>query len=335
MPEFRRGVFSALALLALIPAVVAAQQASGTYRLSGNNYAVYNLVGSVSVVAGEGAQLAVEVRPQGTDASALRVSIGDIRGRSTLRVIYPAGDVIYGAMGAGNESSLTVQDDGTFGDGYGRGHQVRLRASGSGTHASSDMRLLLPAGAALDLHLGVGSVTVRNIEGNLAVDVGAATVDVDGVTGNFSLDAGSAPIKLARVKGREISLDTGSGSIEGADLAATSLSLDSGSGDVILNGLSADAVSLDTGSGSVTVTLNTDVDQLSLDSGSGDVTIYAPANLGAQLEVDGGSGDVDIRVPLANRQVEEDDNSVRGTLGDGKGSISIDSGSGDVRILPR
>jgi hypothetical protein len=65
------------------------------------------------------------------------------------------------------------------------------------------------------------------------------------------------------------------------------------------------------------------------------VTIYAPANLGAQLEVDGGSGDVDIQVPLANRQVEEDDNSLRGTLGDGRGSISIDSGSGDVRILPR
>jgi hypothetical protein len=44
---------------------------------------------------------------------------------------------------------------------------------------------------------------------------------------------------------------------------------------------------------------------------------------------------VDIQVPLANRQVEEDDNSLHGTLGDGRGSISIDSGSGDVRILPR
>ncbi len=335
MPESRHCVALAIALALTLPAVLTAQQAEGTYHLTGGNYAVFNLAGRMSVEAGSGSSLAVEVHPQGADADRLRVVTGDIRGQSTLRVLYPDGDIVYPAMASGGGTQIQVREDGTFGDGGRQDREVRIRNAGSGTRASADVRLLLPAGSSLDLHLGAGGVTVRNVEGNLSVDVSAASVDVDGVTGNFSLDAGSAPIKLARVRGKEISLDTGSGSIVASNISATSLSLDTGSGAASFDGLAVDEVSLDTGSGAVTLALDTDVDELSLDSGSGNVTIYAPATLGAQLAVDGGSGKIDVQLPLADRHDDEDGNSLSGTLGDGKGTITIDSGSGDVRILPR
>lgn len=330
---FRRSIASAM-LLAL-PAVLAAQQASGTYRVSGARYAVYNIAGSVSVVAGSGSELTVGVTAQGADASQLRVATGEVRGRQTLRVLYPGGDLVYPSLGAHSETQVQVRDDGTFNDGYGRGHEVRIRGAGNGTRASADLELRLPAGQSLDIYLAVGKVTVTNVKGNIGLDVGAADVDVDGLAGDFSLDAGSAPVRLAHIKGESLSLDTGSGRIAATDVSATRLSLDSGSGDVTLDGVASDDLSLDTGSGDVTLRLDTDVDHLSLDSGSGSVTIYAPANLGAELQVDAGSGEVDVQLPLTNRSSDDDDDSVRGTLGDGRGMIMIDSGSGDVRILKR
>lgn len=341
MRPSRRCLAAALTLFVCAPGLLTAQQAGGAYRLAGGNYALYNLAGAVSIRAGSGAQLAVTVQPKGADAAALRVATGEIRGRSTLRVLYPSGNVVYQGMAGDGETTIRVQDDGTFGDddtfggGIGRGHTVSLRSSGSGTHASADLEVLLPPGATLDLHLGAGSVLVRNVEGHLSLDVAEAEVDVDGVTGDFSLDSGSGAVTFSRVRGKSVSLDTGSGSITGSAISATRFSLDAGSGDVNLSKISADVLDLDTGSGNLTLSLDTDVDTLTLDAGSGDVTIYVPRSLGAKLEVDAGSGGVDVRLPLANRHQDEDDESLTGTLGDGNGQIKIDSGSGTVRILPR
>lgn len=311
----------------------ATAQSPGSYRLTGSSYAVYNLAGRVDVVAGDGSTATVDVRPQGKDASGLRVETGEVRGRSTLRVMYPGSELVYPKLGAGNSSSLRVHDDGTFGDGGSGGHTVRIRGDGSGTEASAAVTVHLPRGASLDIHLAVGDLIVRNVEGNLSLDVGAVTTDVDGVQGNLSLDSGSGPVKLARVRGDEISLDTGSGTIIGSAIAAREFSLDAGSGGVSVNGLAAERLSLDTGSGDISLALDSDVDRLSLDAGSGDVTIYAPPSLGAHLTADTGSGSLDVRLAMSDRHQDED--GVRGIIGDGRGEISIDAGSGDVRILPR
>lgn len=324
----------AVALLAL-PALLPAQQASRTYRVAGSRIAVYNLAGTVSVVAGGGNELTVGVTARGADAAGLRVATGELRGKQTLRVIYPDDELVYPELGPNSETELQVRDDGTFDGDYGRGRQVRIRGSGTGSRASADLELRVPAGQELEVYLAVGKVSVRNVNGNISIDVAAAGVDVDGLEGNFSLDAGAAPVHLAHIKGQHLSLDTGSGMIAASDVSTTAIVLDSGSGDVTMDGVTSSNLSLDTGSGDVTLGLNSDVDQLSLDSGSGSVTIYVPASLGAELTVDGGSGDIDVQLPLSNRSSDDDDDILHGTLGDGRGRITIDSGSGDVRILKR
>ncbi|HET8763313.1 MAG TPA: DUF4097 family beta strand repeat-containing protein [Gemmatimonadales bacterium] len=335
MPDARFSPAVLAVTLLAVPMSLPAQQASGTYRVAGDHIAVYNLAGTVSVIAGSGNQLTVGVTARGADAASLRVAAGELRGRQTLRVIYPDDDLIYPELGAHSQTQLRVSDDGTFSDDYDRGREVRIRGSGNGTRASADLELRVPTGQSLDLYLAVGKVSVRNVKGNISIDVGAATVDVDGLEGDFSLDAGSAPVRLAHIKGQHLSLDTGSGMITASDVTATAVSLDTGSGDVMLDGVTSRDLSLDTGSGDVTLRLNSDVDRLSLDSGSGSVTIYAPVELGAELSVDGGSGDIDIQLPLINRVNDDDDDILHGTLGDGMGHITIDSGSGDVRILKR
>jgi hypothetical protein len=335
MPASRSSLFLIAAASLATPAPLPAQQASGTYRVAGSDFAVYNLAGSVSVVAGSGSELTVRVTTQGADAAGLRVASGELRGHQTFRVISPGADIVYPGLGANSETSVEVRDDGTFDGNGGRGREVRIRGSGSGTRASADLEVGLPAGRSLGVYLAVGKVSVRNVKGNLGVDVGAAGVDVDGLDGDFTLDAGSAPVHLAHIRGGKLALDTGSGTITASDITATAISLDSGSGDVSLDGVTSPDLSLDTGSGDVTLRLDSDVDGLTLDSGSGSVTIYAPADLGAELSVDGGSGDIDVQLPLTTRAHDDDEASLRGTLGDGRGRITIDSGSGDVRILRR
>ena len=73
-----------------------------------------------------------------------------------------------------------------------------------------------------------------------------------------------------------------------------------------------------------------DVDEMSVDSGSGDVTLRIPESLGARLDVDAGSGGVESEMSIKVTAYESD--RLVGTIGDGKGSIRIESGSGTVHL---
>ena len=85
------------------------------------------------------------------------------------------------------------------------------------------------------------------------------------------------------------------------------------------------------GSGTVTVELQGSLDRLDVETGSGDVAITAPANLSADLVMDTASGDIDTDFPLAVTRTARD--HLRGRVGDGKGKISVETGSGGIRLL--
>jgi hypothetical protein len=60
------------------------------------------------------------------------------------------------------------------------------------------------------------------------------------------------------------------------------------------------------------------------------VTITAPRGLGADLEIETGSGGIDVEFPIEVIRAGRD--YLRGKLGDGAGSIRIETGSGGVRV---
>ncbi|MBI2071848.1 MAG: DUF4097 family beta strand repeat protein [Gemmatimonadetes bacterium] len=72
---------------------------------------------------------------------------------------------------------------------------------------------------------------------------------------------------------------------------------------------------------------------LDVDTGSGSVTLTLPASYGATVEIETGSGGIDVDFPVEARRFGSD--PLTGRIGDGRGTLRVDTGSGSVRILKR
>ena len=324
------------------------------YTVAGDDVAVYNLVGQLKVEGGAGAAVVVEVTRHGADAARLKIVTGEIRGRQTLRVVYDADEITYALMGRGSNTTERVRDDGTFDDNHGRrfgdrGREVRISGSRGGLDAYADLRVVVPVGKTVAVYLAVGKAVVDNVDGDIRVHVSSADVDASHTKGRLRLDTGSGDVTVTDVSG-EIGLDTGSGDVTVTGVAGTGLKLetgsgnvtcervavddlkvDTGSGDVEMTGVKARNVGLDTGSGNVKLELLSDLDVLDVDTGSGGVTITIPADFGAQLDIETGSGGIDFTgLTIQARKLESD--HIVGQIGDGRGRVKIETGSGEVRM---
>jgi len=334
-----RRSFAVTALLVAFPFSLDAQQVERR-TLSGSRFAIYNLAGELTATAASGRDVTIEITRSGADGSKLAIETGEIGDRQTLRVIYPDDEIVYRPFGRGRgRTELMVRDDGTFGSGRdrGRARRVRISGSGSGLDAAADLRVGIPEGAVIALHLAVGRVNVRNVNGDILVDVGSADVTTEGTRGKLDLDTGSGEVRvtdasgdvtldsgsggatLSRIRGRKLFVDSGSGEIDGSDITVEELVLDSGSGSVSMQGVTARDVTLDTGSGSVELDLLSDVESMLIDSGSGSVTLRVPRTLGAEIEVDSGSGGIDVDLQIQVKKWRK--SYLLGTIGDGKGRI--------------
>lgn len=325
------------------------------FSVSGSEVAIFNLAGSVQVVPGSSGAVSVDVTRGGRDAGRLKIEQGLKGNAQTLRIVYPGNRVVYPEIGGFSHTTVEVNEDGTFGGDWKQFLKLRRRVgihgSGSGTHAWADLRIAVPRGQRIRIHHVAGEVTVDNVEGDLMVDHHMGTLDVHGtkgrlcldtgsgevtvrdVEGDLTVDTGSGGVKVSGMRGARLSLDTGSGSVRVDGAEVQRLIADTGSGGVRLEGIRADEVRLDTGSGSVDVELSGDIQTLIADTGSGSVTVAAPASLGAEFDIETGSGGIDVDFPHQSFRVERD--HVSGRIGDGKGRIHIDTGSGGVRIYKR
>jgi lia operon protein LiaG len=68
-----------------------------------------------------------------------------------------------------------------------------------------------------------------------------------------------------------------------------------------------------------------------VEAGSGGVTLRLPASLGAQVDISTGSGGIDSEFDVKVQRMER--HALRGTVGDGRGRVRIEAGSGTVRLL--
>jgi hypothetical protein len=349
-------------LLFALPTALAAQQTE-RYALDDESVAIYNLVGDVRLEpAGAGAGgVVVEVARAGGDAARLKVAQGEVDGRMALRVVYPGDRIRYTGHEGNTTTRLRVRDDGTFGDmgdpdvrghhghrSWEEGRQVTITGSG-GLDARANLLIRVPRGRRVALYLAVGSVAATNVDGELALDTHEAPVTASGVKGDLSIDVGSGSVRVtqaegllsvdtgsgsvevSKFRGPTLSIDTGSGDVVGTDLESEELTVDTGSGDIRLAGVTSPEVSLDTGSGSVTAELRRDISSLAIDTGSGDVNIRAPATLGAEVDIQTSNGDIESDFPLQVTRHGRD--HMEGTIGDGKGRIAIETGSGGIRLL--
>jgi hypothetical protein len=343
---------TAVVAAVIVPAIARGQQPE-RFTLDGRAAAVYNLVGRMKVERGSGDKIVVEVTRVGADAGQLTIATGDVRGRSALRVRYPSDAILYQDSNNRGRSTFSVNDDGTFGDDdrgrTGDRHRVEVRSWGSGLDAHADLRVLVPNGMTLFVRTGVGETTVDNVDGTLdvssaagrvsvshvrgpvTIDNGSGGTELTDVTGDVNLDSGSGGSTLDGIRGGTLHMDVGSGSLRGRAIEMREIVADVGSGGVRLAGVKTQKLHLETGSGGSDVELLTPVDDVQIETGSGGVTLRLPSSLGATVDIETGSGVIDTDFDVKVSRIER--RALRGTVGDGRGRIRIESGSGNVRLL--
>jgi lia operon protein LiaG len=331
-------------LLGITLPVQLAAQTTQQYELTGQTASVFNLAGTVQIEAASGGGVQVEVARGGADAGKLQI---DADG-GTLRVRYPGDRIRYSKMDHDGSTSLRVEEDGSFGDHHGDGRRVRISREEGDLEAWADLRVAVPAGRSLDLHLAVGRISASNVNGRLRIQAAAAPVTVTGGEGDLSVSTGSGDVRLSGGKGAarlstgsgdielssrngDVSAETGSGAVTGSGIESTRLRAETGSGEIRLSGIRAPDLALHTGSGDVTLELGSAVQLLNVETGSGDVSIVAPSGIDAKLEIETGSGDIESDFPLSVTRSGR--HHLIGTIGDGRGRVSVETGSGGVRLL--
>lgn len=328
----------------------AAQQ---RFEITGSTVAVYNLAGEITLEAGTGSAVTVEVTRGGADAGGLEIERGPLAGRETLRVVYPTEHLRFPGAGYRGASDLWVREDGTFGDGRdgrrrGDGRRVRISSRGD-FEAFANLRVLVPQGQRVEVYLGVGRLSATNVRGDLHLDAAGADVTTSGTTGSLSvdvgsghtsirnaegdltIDTGSGEVDVSGARGDVVVIDTGSGRVTVSSVTTGDLNIDTGSGDVEVTGATARRVRLDTGSGSVSCELIANPEDVDVDTGSGGVTLTLPASYSATVDIDAGGRGIDVEFPIETRRFSRD--HVVGTIGDGRGTLRVDAGSGGVRIV--
>ena len=345
-------------VLAAVPAGAATPD--GHLSLSGTRIHVFNLAGQVEVVAGTGKSVSIVPTTGGRDGhriSVQNVSSGDEPG---IVFTYPDRKIVYRREGMGRHSSyrvnMDVSADGRFGDGWDKKassginrRKVEIRSDGDGFEGWVDLKIAVPPGQRAAIHLGVGAVTVANVDGELRLDCAAGPVDAQGTKGwldvdtgsgavtvrdaadKVTIDTGSGAVSLINFDGRDVSIDTGSGAVKLAAVKAVDqVHVDTGSGSVEVVDVRAPRVAVDTGSGRVYVRLGANVENLDVDTGSGSITVEAPSSLDATVDMETGSGGLEVDFPLGS--LRRDSDSLSGTIGGGRGRISLETGSGRIRL---
>jgi hypothetical protein len=263
------------------------------------------------VVAGTGSDVAVEVTRRGREAARTAVERRTVEGRETLRIYPRETRVSYPGLGSNEVVQSELRDDGTFEGGWRaggwrgmrvsrRGAQgLEIRGDGRGAETWADVTVSVPAGRRVVLRMLAGEATVRDVDGDLLLDVEAASASVQGTRGRLRVDAGSGEVRLTDVRG-ELDLDLGSGSVEVSRLRAGTLRVDGGSGSVRGADVEAASLDLDLGSGATRLA-GVRAARIRVDGGSGDVDLGLAAGV-EDLHVDAGSGSVTLRVPETVRR---------------------------------
>lgn len=329
--------------------------------MSGERLAIYNLAGRLRVESGSGSEVQVEISRGGRDGDQLRIEEGNIAGYDALRVLYPSDRIVYPELERGSRTQIDVRDDGTWGDlpsrdesdsrrsfGRERNH-VQISNSGSGLEAYADIVVRVPRGQRLVIHNAVGDaritmvdadlsvevagspITAERTRGHLSLDTGSGSISLTDAQGDVNLDTGSGSVTVSGVRGESLRIDTGSGSINGGDIEVAELKADVGSGGVRLAKVRAPRIDVDAGSGSTELELLSTIEHLKVEAGSGGVTVRLPESTNADVDIETGSGGIDTDFAVQIKRFER--RHMTGRIGNGRGQIRIESGSGSVRLL--
>lgn len=186
--------------------------------------------------------------------------------------------------------------------------------------ASVDVRVV---SAALSIDgIDGGAITVKTVSGRARINARTPLLKADSVSGSIELaghaeDADLQTVSgdiLAPVLGGKVNLQTVSGGIQAAGGPWQTLSISTVSGNVQVKGALANG------------------GHLGIDSMSGDVQVQLPAVTSAKLHASTFSGDLRSDFGTPDEADHGPGSKLETRIGDGRGSIAIETFSGDLRI---
>ncbi|MFK2878808.1 DUF4097 family beta strand repeat-containing protein [Rhodanobacter hydrolyticus] len=262
------------------------------------------------------------------------ISISNISGevrvtawdRATVQVDGQLGDGAKPLAITGNDDKLAieVQPQGNGGGWLNWGSDNRM--------GPTMLDLHVPRGASLDVRvvsaplvvdgMDGGKISVNTVSGRARINANSPSLYIESVSGNIELAGHATQANLqtvsgdilAPVLGDQAKLQTVSGRIQGNGGPWRQLTLSTVSGDVQLAGnLAQDG-------------------KLSVDSMSGNVQLQLPAVANATVHASSFSGDLRSDVGAAQKSEHGPGSKLDATLGNGSGTINVETFSGDLRI---
>jgi len=199
-----------------------------------------------------------------------------------------------------------------------------------------DYRLTVPRGMSLGLSGLNSSISVEGVDGDVTAEVVNGSVEVRGGRGSIRLEAINGAVEVTGARGSVEASSVNDGitlrDVEGRVRA------ESVNGDVRLLGIVSESVEAGTVSGDVRYEGALRAGgSYRFESHSGDVTVALPERPDVTVSVDTYSGEFASSFPAQSKSTFT---SVRGlgkefefTLGDGRAEMSLQSFSGDIRLV--
>lgn len=194
------------------------------------------------------------------------------------------------------------------------------------------LKILVPAGAGVNVDvvsanarldkLDGGKITVDSVSGQVHVKANSPDVNIDSVSGDITL-AGKA---------EQLSIDTVSGDVR-APMVGARGKMETVSGDITVGGGPFERMNASTVSGDLDIRGGlAESGKMDIETMSGDVNVTLPKSVSARVNASTFSGDIVSDLGQTSTSRHGSGNELSTRMGDGDGSISLQSFSGDIRI---
>jgi DUF4097 and DUF4098 domain-containing protein YvlB len=198
-------------------------------------------------------------------------------------------------------------------------------------NVSVDYEITVPENTTVRTHSGSGNQSVEGIKGNVDLEAGSGDMELTRLTGELRFQTGSGNVRGHQLSG-PARVKAGSGDIEVEEVGTGDIDIRTGSGNITVNGVNG-GLSAEAGSGDIRGN-GTPKSLWNVRTGSGNVDLRVPSEVGFNVDISSNSGTVVVDHPVTTTvqgRVQER-KSVVGKVGNGGPTVSVHTGSGDVRL---
>jgi DUF4097 and DUF4098 domain-containing protein YvlB len=194
---------------------------------------------------------------------------------------------------------------------------------------SGDLEIL-HTGSDVTIDAVSGDMVLKKIAGDVDVDAVSGDTQLESIGGNVRIDVTSGDVTLDGVDG-DLYIDGTSGNVSARNIYGD-VNIDVTSGDIFVQQKGGE-LRVDTSSGDVTVeTILLATGQYLVETSSGRIIFRVPSGASSMVEMETSGGTITAKVPMTIESMSR--THLVGILGDGEGEIVLSTSGGDIDLLP-